>query len=107
MKNSKKILGTGILTLAGFFIIAVDHKYAPALTDSDSDIIYLYAFWGKNTNNLVFVTNLQGLLSPTATASAVFDENGLIEFNINNMGDSVEDLVIQAIPRKGRPSRKS
>ena len=50
----------------------------------------------------MFVANLQGLLSPATTASAAFDENVLIEINIDNTGDNVEDLVIQAIPRDGK-----
>jgi hypothetical protein len=38
------------------------------------------------------------LLSPNATAAA-FNENVMIEINIDNTGDNVEDLVIQAIKR--------
>ncbi|MDD7887069.1 DUF4331 family protein [Flavivirga sp. 57AJ16] len=102
MKNLKKVLGIGVVAIASFFILAADHIDAPAVTGGDSDITDFYAFQGENTNNLVFVANLQGLLSPSATASAVFDENVLIEFNIDNTGDNVEDLVIQAIPRDGK-----
>ncbi len=32
----------------------------------------------------------------------MFEEDVLIEFNIDNTGDNVEDLVIQAIPRNGK-----
>jgi hypothetical protein len=39
------------------------------------------------------------LLSPNATAAAAFNENVMIEINIDNTGDNVEDLVIQAIKR--------
>jgi hypothetical protein len=35
------------------------------------------------------------LLSPNATAAAAFNENVMIEINIDNTGDNVEDLVIQ------------
>ena len=49
---------------------------------------------------MVFVVNTQGLLTPNTTAAAKFDENVLTEINIDNNGDNVEDLVIQAI-RKG------
>jgi hypothetical protein len=38
------------------------------------------------------------LLSPNATAAA-FNENVMIEINIDNTGDNVEDLVIQAIKK--------
>jgi hypothetical protein len=48
---------------------------------------------------MVFAVNTQGLLSPGATAAASFNENVLTEINIDNTGDNVEDLVIQAIKR--------
>ena len=102
MKNLKAILGLGIIAAASFFIVAADHIDAPAVQGGNSDITDFYAFQGENTNNLVFATNLQGLLSPAATGSATFDENVLVEFNIDNTGDYVEDLVIQAIPRDGK-----
>jgi hypothetical protein len=38
-------------------------------------------------------------LSPSATAAAKFDENVMTEINIDNTGDNVEDLVIQAVRR--------
>ncbi|MBU3823007.1 DUF4331 domain-containing protein [Flavobacteriaceae bacterium XHP0103] len=103
MKNLKKTLGVGLLALAGFIaVIAADHIDAPAVQGDTSDITDFYAFQGENTSNLVFVANTQGLLSPTATGEATFSENVLIEFNIDNTGDNVEDLVIQAIPRDGK-----
>lgn len=102
MKNLKRVLGVGVIAIASVFIIAADHIDAPAVQGGNSDITDFYAFQGENTNNLVFVANMQGLLSPSATASATFDENVLIEFNIDNTGDNVEDLVIQAIPRNGK-----
>ena len=102
MKNNKIILGIAALALVGFFMISADHIDAPAVQGGTSDITDFYAFQGQNANNLVFVANVQGLLSPTASATAVFDENVLIEFNIDNTGDNVEDFVIQAIPRDGK-----
>lgn len=102
MKNLKKVLGIGVVAIASVFIIAADHIDAPAVQGGNSDITDFYAFQGEDTNNLVFVANIQGLLSPSATADAKFDENVLVEFNIDNTGDNVEDLVIQAIPRNGK-----
>lgn len=43
-----------------------------------------------------------GLTAPAATGAASFDENTMYEFNIDNNGDNVEDLVIQAIFRDGK-----
>nr|WP_282068426.1 DUF4331 family protein [Olleya namhaensis] len=102
MKNFKFILGLGVFAAASFFFLSADHIDAPAVQGGTSDITDFYAFQGEDTNNLVFVANVQGLLSPTASASASFDENVMIEFNIDNTGDNVEDLVIQAIPRDGK-----
>ncbi|WP_053971732.1 DUF4331 family protein [Mangrovimonas sp. ST2L15] len=102
MKKTKWILGIGLLAVAGFFLVAADHIDAPAVQGGSSDITDFYAFQGENTNNIVFAANVMGLLSPTATADAMFDESVLIEFNIDNTGDNVEDLVIQAIPRDGK-----
>lgn len=102
MKTVKsKILISGVLA-ALVALVAADHIDAPAVQGGTSDITDYYAFRGENTDNLVFVANVQGLLSPMATAAASFDENVLIEFNIDNDGDNVEDLVIQAIPRDGK-----
>ncbi|WP_147677594.1 DUF4331 family protein [Algibacter pacificus] len=102
MKNLKKVLGIGVVAAASFFIVAADHIDAPAVQGGSSDITDFYAFQGENTNNLVFVANVQGLISPSASADAVFDESVLVEINIDTNGDNVEDLVIQAIPRDGK-----
>lgn len=104
MKKSKLVLGAALLVAAvtGSIIYAADHVDAPAVTGASTDITDVYGFRAQNPDNLVFVGNIQGLLSPTASATAKFDENTLVEFNIDNNGDAVEDLVIQAIPRNGK-----
>ena len=102
MKKLKVLLGMSTLAVGGFFMVAADHIDAPAVQGGTSDITDYYAFQGSDTDNIVFVANVQGLLSPTDAASASFDENVLVEFNIDTDGDAVEDLVIQAIPRDGQ-----
>ncbi len=102
MKKVKILLGVAILGVAGFFVIAADHIDAPAVTGGTSDITDFYAFQGSNTNNIAFVANVQGLLAPADTGAASFDENVMIEINIDTDGDAVEDLVIQAAPRDGK-----
>jgi hypothetical protein len=102
MKKSKILIGAAVLTIAGFFAIAADHIDAPAVAGGASDLTDIYAFQGADTDNVVFVANVQGLISPGDTGNVAFDENVLIEFNIDNDGDAVEDLVIQAIPRDGK-----
>ena len=98
----KIYLGIGVAVVAGFFLVAADHIDAPAVSGGTSDITDFYAFQGQDTDNLVFVANVQGLISPANTSNAAFDENVLIEFNIDTNDDKIEDLVIQAIPRDGK-----
>lgn len=92
------MLATALSVVVGGSILwAADHIDSPAVTNQSSDITDVYAFRGADANNLVFVANTQGLLSPSATGAAKFDANTLIEFNVDNNNDNVEDLVIQAI----------
>ncbi len=100
MKKLPKLLIAGALVLGVGALIAADHLDAPAVGGSTADITDFFAFEGANADNTVFVANVQGLLAPGTSAS--FDENVLVEINIDNDGDLIEDLVIQAIPREGR-----
>lgn len=104
MKNVKYILlGAGTMILFALSIMSADHIDAPAVTGGTTDIADYYAFQSPtDNNNMVFVVTLQGLLSPATTGGAAFDENTLIEFNIDSDGDLNEDMVIQAIPRDGK-----
>lgn len=89
----------------GIYLIAADHIDAPAVTGTGSDITDFYAFQSpSNAGNIVFVANVQGLLSPAATSGASFDEEVMIEFNIDNSStkDNIEDLVIQATFKNGK-----
>ena len=98
MKRNKLLLSAIVAAtlITGGVMYAADHIDAPSVTNQTTDITDLYVFRSPvNTNNLVFVANMQGIMSPTATATAKFDENNVIEFNIDNTGDKVEDLVIQ------------
>jgi hypothetical protein len=102
MKKSKILVATIFAAIIGLITIAADHIDAPAASGTSADITDFYAFQAENTDNLVFVANVQGLLSPSASATASFDENVMVEFNIDTDDDKVEDLVIQAIPRDGK-----
>lgn len=104
--KSLMLAGVVATTLAtSVYLIAADHIDAPAVTGTGSDITDFYAFQSpSNANNVVFVVNVQGLLSPSATAAASFDEEVMIEINIDNSStkDNVEDLVIQAAFENGK-----
>ncbi len=95
------MIASAILVLGGI-VYAADHMDAPAVKGQTTDITDLYVFEGTNTDNLVFVGNSQGLLAPSATGAARFDPSTLIQFKIDNNGDKVEDLVIQAMFKDGR-----
>jgi len=97
MKTKKMMLGAFAIAavVTGGIIFAADHIDSPNVKNTPNDITDLYVFSGENANNLVFVGNTQGLMSPGSTATAKFDENTVIEFNIDNNNDKVEDLVIQ------------
>ncbi len=102
MKTKKlllAILGVGMIT-AGI-VFAADHADTPATTGKTTDITDVYAFQGQNTSNMAFVINTQGLLTPSATGAASFDNNTMIELNIDNNADNVEDLVVQCVFNNG------
>ncbi len=99
MKKTKYYLPIMLFGCTILALIAADHIDAPLVTGAGSDITDVYAFQGQNTDNMVFVVNTQGLMSPSSTASASFNENVLTEINIDNNGDNKEDLIIQAIKR--------
>lgn len=109
MRNKMKMLGAAFMVAAasGAYLIAADHIDAPSVTGAGnvsigSDITDVYAF--ANGDNMVFVVNTQGLLSPSATAAAAFDEEVMLEINIDNdnVKDNIEDLVIQATFDNGK-----
>jgi hypothetical protein len=104
MKQKKSVF-IGLVAVAviiGGIVFASDHNDAPSVAKQTTDITDLYVFAGADTNNLVFVANTQGLLAPASTGAASFDPDILIQINIDNNGDHVEDLVIQAIYSNGK-----
>ncbi|GGX34968.1 DUF4331 family protein [Aquimarina muelleri] len=99
IKKTKLFILGGLLS-TGIVLMSADHLDAPDVAGTTADITDFYAFEGANPDNTVFVVNVQSSLAP-AGDSATFDENVLVEINIDNNGDLTEDLVIQAIPRNG------
>ncbi|MEE9374324.1 MAG: DUF4331 family protein [Saprospiraceae bacterium] len=92
----------------GLVLFAADHIDAPAVGSLSTgstiaDITDFYAFESpSNSDNYVFICNVSGLTAPSATADVSFDDDVMYEFNIDNDGDAVEDLVIQAIFRDNK-----
>lgn len=108
MKKKILISSLVIVVMAGGIIFAADHIDAPAVTGANStstgaDITDIYAFQSPADNSkMVFVMNVQGLMSPAATSAATFPGNVMYEFNIDNNSDNVEDLVIQVLVQNGK-----
>jgi hypothetical protein len=75
---------------------AADHRDSMTLTnDQDVDIADVYSFRSPaDPSNLVLAMTVPGLVPPAETRS--FGEDALYQFKIDNDGDAVEDLVIQA-----------
>jgi hypothetical protein len=93
----------GIVLFSSIYLLAADHIDAPGVASTSSDVTDFYAFESlESSSNLVFVANLQGLLSPGATSTTSFDEDVMVEFNIDNTGDLIEDLVIQCYFENGQ-----
>jgi len=102
MKKSKLFMGLGALALVGVLLVAADHIDAPDTMGTSADIADFYAFEPSvGSDNTVFAVDLQSNVLPDL-AYGTFDENVLLEINIDSDGDLVEDLVIQAIPRDGK-----
>ncbi|MFP2994471.1 DUF4331 family protein [Spongiivirga sp. MCCC 1A20706] len=99
MKNLRsKLIGTGAVLTGLILLVAADHLEAPAVSGTTADITDIYAFEGANPDNTVFVVSVQSSLAPAGN-NVSFDEDVMIEINIDNDGDLVEDRVIQAVPR--------
>ncbi len=102
MKKSRiyALMGGAALAVLSLILISADHVDSPSVANTSSDISDFYAFQGENPDNTVFIVTLQGPLNAGAvTENAQFDEDVLVEFNIDTTGDFVEDIVIQAIRR--------
>src|SRR5947199_10058348 len=79
-------------------IRASDHKDGMLLAgDPAADIADLYTFRSPtNPANTVLVMTVSGFIPPSEASTTFFDPNVLYQWKIDNTGDAVEDLVIQA-----------
>ena len=101
-KTTKLLIGLGVLACTGLILVSADHIDAPSSMGTTADIADFYAFEpSTDSDNTVFVVDVQSNVLPEL-AYGTFDEDVLIEINIDLDDDLVEDRVIQAIPRDGR-----
>jgi len=77
---------------------ASDHADTPNIAaNPGEDISDVFIFpSSSNPNNVVLVMNVHPLINPGSGPSTSFDPNVLYQFKVDNTGDGVEDLVIQA-----------
>lgn len=95
-------MGLGALAFVGVLLVAADHIDAPGSMGTSADIADFYAFEPTvGSDNTVFAVDIQSNVVD-GLAYGTFDENVLLEINIDSDGDLVENLVIQAIPRDGK-----
>jgi hypothetical protein len=98
-----RLLGPGALVaLAAVgvtgWLVASDHRDSALLTnDAAADIADVYTFRSPaNPSNLVLALTVSGFIPPAEASTTFFDPNVLYQIKIDNTGDAVEDLVIQA-----------
>lgn len=77
---------------------AADHRDSTVLTANPArDIADVYSFRSPATpGNLVLVMTVSGLIPPAEASTTFLDPGVLYEWKIDNNGDAVEDLVVQA-----------
>ncbi len=77
---------------------AADHLDSPLVADdAGADIADVYSFINPNKpDKLILAMTLHGFVPPNESNISVFDPDVLYQFKIDNDGDAVEDLVIQA-----------
>ncbi len=91
--------GVAVAAFATFLSVrASDHADTPDnAANPGQDISDVYVFPSPtNANNVVLVMNVSPLITPSQVATRRFDPSILYQFKIDNTGDKVEDLVIQA-----------
>ncbi len=100
---SRKVVLTLLLVAAAGlgvtrFITASDHKDSMLLAgDPAADIADMYTFRSPtNPANVVLAMTVSGFIPPSEASTTFFDPNVLYQWKIDNDGDAVEDLVIQA-----------
>src|SRR2546425_7079950 len=80
------------------WIKASDHKDSALLAaDHAADIADVYTFRSPvHPDNVVLVMTVSGFIPPSEASTTFFDPSVLYQWKIDNNGDAVEDLVIQA-----------
>src|SRR5216117_1467110 len=91
-------LATGAAFSVTRWIKASDHKDSALLAaDHAADIADVYTFRSPvNPGNTVLVMTVSGFIPPSEASTTFFDPGVLYQWKLDNNGDAIEDLVIQA-----------
>jgi hypothetical protein len=83
------------------WITASDHRDSALLAaDQAADIADVYTFRSPvSPDNIVLVMTVSGFIPPAEASTTFFDPNVLYQWKIDNNGDAIEDLAIQAFVR--------
>ena len=96
MKAAASVVLVCALVVLGAPARTADHRDAPSISeDGRADILDIYGFVNPNNGNIVLALTV----NPFSIGGAVqvaFAPDVLYQFKIDNTGDNVEDLVIQA-----------
>ncbi len=99
-KMMASLLAAAAVTPALIFALAhgSDHADTPTIAARPGgDLTDVFVFPSPNNpNNVVLVMDVHPLIPTGMSGSVSFDPNVLYQFKIDNTGDGVEDLVIQA-----------
>lgn len=103
-RRKRALLALVVLAAPAFTLFAInrargsDHADTPAIAAAPgTDLTDVYIFPSPtDPNNVVLAMNVHPLIASGAGPTTPFDPNVLYQFKIDNSGDNVEDLVIQA-----------
>ncbi|HJR58020.1 MAG TPA: DUF4331 family protein [Vicinamibacterales bacterium] len=95
----RKVAAPALILALGLLVVparTADHRDAPSIAeDGRADLLDVFGFVNPNNGNIVFAATV----NPFSIGGAIqvaFGPDILYEFKIDNTGDNVEDLVIQA-----------
>ncbi len=99
-KTLALLLSAAAITPTAIFAVArgSDHADTPTIAKTPGgDLTDVFVFPSPaNASNVVLAMNVHPLIPSGQAAGIAFDPNILYQFKIDNTGDGVEDLVIQA-----------
>jgi len=90
---------------ATHYLHGSDHQDTPLVElNPRMDLTDFYAFQNPaDPSRIVLIMNTSGFLDPAQTPTAVFDQELLYQFKVDNTGDALEDKVLQVTFKGSTP----